>query len=157
MGAELARKLQQLERFLERDRRLGHAADERRTFRLLLDAFLGSFAELHVGAEAAVNGVDIQTGGRIDAEKRGPSAFARMRAIAFSTLRSAGASVRRQRCGFPGATFTQLQERAEASDANANRLARLRVGADVDERIVGFVFRLAAPHPRGRADCVSPR
>ena len=72
MRAELARQLQQPQRFVQRDRRLGHAAEERRPLRLLLRSLLRRFAELHVGAEAAVDGVDVLARRGVGAEQRGP-------------------------------------------------------------------------------------
>ena len=73
---------------------------------------------------------------------RGPSALARINAIAFSTLRSAGGSVGGSDAVLPGPPFPELEERSIASDADANRLAGIRIFADVDQRIVGALFRL---------------
>ena len=103
MHAELARQLEQLQRFVQRDGRFGQAVGERRSLGLVLRSLLRRFAQLHVRAEAAVDGVDVHAGVS-DRRRacRGPSAFARISAIAFSTVRSAGACVGGSDAVLPG-------------------------------------------------------
>ena len=86
----------------------------------------GRFAELHVGAVAAVHHVDVLAGGRIDAERARPFGLG-----AHQLQRLLDRQIRRrhvfgQRRRPAGAAFADLDERTEPADADANRSRRSR-------------------------------
>ncbi len=111
-------------------------------FGFSFDALLRRLTELDVGAEAAVDRVDVLAGRRIDAEHRGPSALARTSAIAFSTVRSAGASVGGSDAVFPGPPSPSCRNGPKRPMRTRIGSSESRIDADVDERVVGALLGL---------------
>ena len=105
VAADLARQREQLQRLVERDRRFRHAAGQRRALGLLrrLVRLVRRLAELHVGAEPAVQHVHVLAGLRD--RRRGRAALPPWRfssSSAASTVRSAGGKSSGMRRGVPG-------------------------------------------------------
>ena len=147
MQADLARQAQELERLVERQRRLAEQRlRQRGALRLrrlgALGALLRHLAQLHVRTVAAGQQVDLLGRRRVDAERARPFGLGVEEVDRLVDGEVGRRDVVGQRRGVAVAAFAARQERAEAADADADRQVRLRVGADVDGGIRDLIVGL---------------
>ncbi len=152
MHTELARKVEQPNRLIERDRRLRHRRQQRRTFGLFLAAFLRILAKLHVGAKPAVNDVDVLARRRMDAKRS--RSFRLWRESTSSPCRRSDRLARASAAAMPycpahplPAGGTVHSDRRERESVGRNRDPRRRRSTDSRR-----VLQPALRHPRGRDD-----
>src|SRR4029434_10674901 len=102
----------------------------------LLRGWLRGFAKLHVRAKPPVHHVDVLSRGGIDAKTARPFGLRAHELQRSFDRERRGRKISGERRGTTRAPFANLHERTEPSDADANRLAALGLGPEIEQGIV---------------------